>query len=61
MPEVAAAIAPRALTLVALVDAMKRPAEPAAVERAYAWTREVYQAAGAGERFRMLTGSQSFE
>ncbi len=59
LPEVAATIAPRPLALVALVDAMKRRSERAEIERAYAWTREVYRAAGAGGLFRILLELES--
>jgi cephalosporin-C deacetylase-like acetyl esterase len=54
LPQVAAAIADRSLTLVAPVDAMKRPVRPEGAENAYAWTRAVYAAAGAQDRFRIL-------
>ena len=54
LPQVAAAVAGRPLTLVAPVDAMKRPVDLAAARTAYAFTEEVYRNAGAAERFRIV-------
>jgi len=61
LPQVAAAIVPRRLSVVAPVDAMKRPVEKAAAERAYDWTRLVYTSAGAREQFRILTAEYPLE
>jgi cephalosporin-C deacetylase-like acetyl esterase len=58
LPQVAAAIVPRRLSVVAPVDAMKRPIDAAAAERAYDWTRKVYTNAGAREQFRIVTAEQ---
>jgi cephalosporin-C deacetylase-like acetyl esterase len=53
LPQVAAAMAGRRLTLAAPVDAMKRPVEAAEARRAYAFTEEVYRNAGAAAEFRI--------
>ena len=53
LPQAAAAVADRSLTLAAPVDAMKQPVRLEAAESAYAWTRAVYAAAGARERFQI--------
>ena len=52
LPHVAAAIAPRPLTLVNPVDAMKRPLDAAEI---YAFTAAAYRSAGAGPAFRLST------
>mgnify|MGYP001036737238 CR=1 FL=1 len=54
LPQVAAALAPRRLTLVGPVDAMKRPVDPAEAQRTYTFTEEVYRRTGAAEAFRIL-------
>jgi hypothetical protein len=54
LPHVAAAIAPRPLTLVAPVDAMKRTVDAARASQIYAFTADAYRAAGAAESFRIL-------
>jgi len=54
LPHVAAAIAPRPLTLVAPVDAMKRTVEAERAGQIYAFTADAYRAAGAAESFRIL-------
>jgi cephalosporin-C deacetylase-like acetyl esterase len=51
LPHVAATLAGRRLGLVAPADPMKQSVETAAVEREYAFTREVYARAGARDRF----------
>ena len=56
LPQVAAALVPRRLSVVAPVDAMKRPVDAATAERTYDWTRQVYTKAGAGEQFRIVAG-----
>ncbi len=61
LPQVSAAIVPRRLSVVAPVDAMKRPVEEAAAERAYEWTRQVYTNAGAREQFRILAPEHPLE
>jgi cephalosporin-C deacetylase-like acetyl esterase len=53
LPQVAAAIAPRPLTLAVPVDAMKRPLEQSAAEECYRATAEAYRKAGAAGRFRV--------
>ncbi len=53
LPQVAAAIAPRPLTLAGPVDPMKRPVDLAEARRAYAFTEEVYRNAGAADAFRL--------
>jgi cephalosporin-C deacetylase-like acetyl esterase len=53
LPQVAAAVAGRSLTMVAPVDAMKKPVGAAAAREAYAETAEAYRKAGAAERFRI--------
>ena len=53
LPHVAAAVAPRPLTLVEPVDAMKQPVTANAASEAYAFTAAAYRKAGAGERFRI--------
>ena len=42
LPQVAAQIAPRPLTLIAPVDAMKRPVDPAQARQIYAFTATAY-------------------
>jgi cephalosporin-C deacetylase-like acetyl esterase len=54
LPHVAAAIAPRPLTLIAPVDAMKKSVEPARASQIYAFTADAYRDAGAAESFRIL-------
>jgi cephalosporin-C deacetylase-like acetyl esterase len=61
LPQVAAAIVPRRLSVVAPVDAMKRPVDAAAAERAYDWTRQVYTNAGAREQFRIFAAEKPLE
>jgi hypothetical protein len=51
LPQVAAALAGRKLTLLSPADAMKRPANLADAREAYRWTAEAYRNAGAGGRF----------
>jgi cephalosporin-C deacetylase-like acetyl esterase len=53
LPQVAAAIAGRPLTLIQPRDAMKNTAEAGAAEEAYNWTRATYEAAGLGKLFRI--------
>ena len=54
MPQVAAAIAPRPLTLVKPVDAMKHPVEAARAGEIYSVTAEAYRSAGSGSAFRIM-------
>jgi len=54
LPQVAAQIAPRPLTLVAPVDAMKRPLTPEAAKENYRATEEAYGRAGAAEKFKIV-------
>jgi cephalosporin-C deacetylase-like acetyl esterase len=58
LPQVAAAVADRKLTLLSPVDAVKSPVSSAAVREAYRWTVEAYRAAGAADRFRIVPGSE---
>jgi cephalosporin-C deacetylase-like acetyl esterase len=53
LPHVAAAIAPRPLTLVRPVDAMKRTVDAARASEIYAFTAGAYESAGAGGAFRI--------
>ncbi len=57
LPQVAAAIADRKLTLVSPVDPMMNAAERVTVEREYEWTAAIYNKAGARDRFRIAGGS----
>jgi hypothetical protein len=50
---VAAAIAPRPLTLIAPVDAMKRTVDVARASEIYAFTAEAYRRAGSSDGFRI--------
>jgi len=52
LPQVAAAVAERRLTLVSPVDAMKNPVALPVVHETYDWAAEVYAQAGASDRFR---------
>jgi len=56
LPQVAAAVADRKLTLVSPVDPMLRPVASATVRREYEWTAMVYANAGARGRFQSLSG-----
>lgn len=53
LPQVAAAIAPRPLTLIAPVDPMKRPVETARARDIYAWTAAAYRNSGPAGQFRI--------
>jgi len=53
LPQVAAAIAPRPLTLVRPVDAMKHPVEAARAGEIYSVTAEAYRSAASGGAFRI--------
>jgi cephalosporin-C deacetylase-like acetyl esterase len=53
LPHVAAAIAPRPLTLVAPVDAMKRTVESERASQIYAFTADAYRDVGAAGSFRI--------
>lgn len=53
LPQVAAAVAPRPLTLIEPLDAMKRTADSARAEETYRWTRAAYETATAGKEFRI--------
>jgi hypothetical protein len=53
LPEIAAAIAPRPLTLIEPKDAMKRTVDSAQAEDTYRWTQSAYQAGGAGKSFQI--------
>jgi cephalosporin-C deacetylase-like acetyl esterase len=54
LPQVAAIIASRNVTLVSPVDPMKRHLDLAAASEAYSWTRQVFEKAGAVDRFRIV-------
>ncbi len=53
LPQVAAAISGRPLTLIAPKDAMKNTVAADAAEQAYKSTRAAYEAAGAGKLFQI--------
>ncbi|MBI4874366.1 MAG: acetylxylan esterase [Acidobacteria bacterium] len=53
LPQVAAAVAPRALMFLSPVDAMKRAVPVAAAQEAYRFTTQAYQSANAADRFRI--------
>ena len=53
LPEVAAAIAPRSLTLISPVDAMKAPIDSSKVRDIYRLTAETYETLGANDGFRI--------
>jgi cephalosporin-C deacetylase-like acetyl esterase len=53
LPHVAAAIAERPVTLLAPVDAMKKPADIGLAREEYEWTREVYANLGSSARFQI--------
>ncbi len=55
LPQVAAAVAPRPLTLVSPVDAMKRAVPVASVLDTYQFTVQAYRSAGAADRFRIVS------
>jgi cephalosporin-C deacetylase-like acetyl esterase len=55
LPQVAAAIAPRPLTLVAPVDAMKRPLPEGQVREAYRFAADTYGKAGKAGLFRITS------
>ncbi|MEK7406137.1 MAG: acetylxylan esterase, partial [Acidobacteriota bacterium] len=61
LPQVAAAIADRPLTVVAPVDPMKRPVDPGLARKAYEWTLEAYAAGHAASRFRIAEGDTGLE
>jgi cephalosporin-C deacetylase-like acetyl esterase len=54
LPQVAAALAGRRLTLRNPVDAMKRPVRVEAARQAYTWTEQVYSNCGARDRFQIV-------
>jgi len=53
LPQVAACVADRSLTLISPVDAMKNPVTAAAARETYQWTAKIYETVGAGDRFRV--------
>jgi cephalosporin-C deacetylase-like acetyl esterase len=61
LPHVAAAIAPRPLTLIRPQDAMKNTVKASTAEEAYTWTRTAYEAAGIGELFGIETQGKDLE
>jgi cephalosporin-C deacetylase-like acetyl esterase len=56
LPEIAAAVAPRSLTLIEPKNAMKRSVDSGQAEDTYRWTQMAYQAAGAGKSFQIECG-----
>lgn len=54
LPHVAGAVADRYVAILDPVDPMGKPADIARSRRVYAWTREVYQAVGADDRFEVM-------
>ena len=61
LPQVAAAVTGRSLTLIQPLGAMKNPVEADTAEQAYAWTRAAYQAAGFRNLFRIETEGQDVD
>ena len=59
LPQVAAQIAPRPLTLVAPVDAMKRALPLNAAKESYSVAQEAYSQAGAADKFKIIVGRPS--
>lgn len=55
LPNVAAMIGGRRLTLLSPVDAMKRPVDTATVGDAYRWTKSVYANLGKADQFQVAT------
>jgi pimeloyl-ACP methyl ester carboxylesterase len=53
LPQVAAAVAPRPLTLIEPADAMKKIVDSAQAEENYLWTRAAYEAAASDKHFRI--------
>jgi pimeloyl-ACP methyl ester carboxylesterase len=53
LPQVAAAVAPRPLTLIEPADAMKKTVDSAQAEETYRWTRAAYEAVASGKDFRI--------
>jgi len=53
LPQVAAAIAPRSLTLIEPVDPMKKTVDCARAEETYQWTQAAYEATASGKNFRI--------
>jgi hypothetical protein len=51
---VAGAVADRYLSILDPVDPMGKPADVARSRRVYGWTREVYRAVGADDRFEVM-------
>jgi dienelactone hydrolase len=58
LPELAAALAPRALAIRNPVDPAGKPVTQAALEEAYAAAREAYRAAGAESKLTLSAGSK---
>ena len=54
LPHVAGAVADRYLAILDPVDAMGRPADINLSRRTYAWTRSLYNAVGADDRFEVM-------
>ncbi|HXH50112.1 MAG TPA: prolyl oligopeptidase family serine peptidase [Terriglobia bacterium] len=55
LPQVAAAVAGRRLSLLSPMDPMQQPVDTAAAAEAYRWTQDTYIAAGARDRFHIST------
>ena len=53
LPQVAAAVADRKLTMFSPLDAMKRPAELSDGHEAYEWTAAAYRSVAAADSFRI--------
>jgi cephalosporin-C deacetylase-like acetyl esterase len=54
LPQVAGCVADRGLALLSPVDAMKNPVTMPAARETYQWTASIYEAMGAGGRFRIV-------
>lgn len=61
LPQVAAAMADRPLTLIQPKDAMKNTVPANAAEEAYRWTRDTYAGAGAEKLFRIESGGDNLD
>lgn len=61
LPQIAAAIAGRPLTLIDSMDAMKNTVCVGATEEAYAWTRATYEAAGLQSLFKIESQGKNLD
>jgi len=61
LPEVAAAVSDRSLTLIQPLDAMKNTVGASTAEEAYGWTRAVYEGAGKRKSFRIESAGAALD